>query len=161
GARWSYSNTGYVLLGAVVEKVSRKPFGRFLTERILDPLGMKHSAFEPGPDRTERVRGYTAFALGPAEPAVPEARGWLHAAGGLWASAPDLARWDLALMDGKLLKPASYRLMTTPRRLTSGKTKDYGCGLNIVRLDGETVLTHGGAVSGFQAFNAMVPRTRS
>ena len=50
GARWSYSNTGYTLLGRVVEKASGKPIGQFLKERILDPLGMTHSAFEPGPD---------------------------------------------------------------------------------------------------------------
>jgi D-alanyl-D-alanine carboxypeptidase len=59
------------------------------------------------------------------------------------------------------LKPESYRLMTTPRALTSGHTTGYGCGLNIRQIDGETVLTHGGAVSGFLSVNAMVPRTKS
>ena len=52
-----------------------------------------------------QTQGYTSFALGPLEPAEPEASGWLHAAGGLWASGPDLARWDLALMEGRVLKP--------------------------------------------------------
>ena len=136
GGRWSYSNTGYTLLGRVVAKVSGKPFGQFLKERILDPLGMTHSAFEPGPEVKDQTKGYTSFALGPLEPAEPEARGWLDAAGGLWASAPDLARWDLALMEGRVLKPASYRLMTTPRPLKSGHTTGYGCGLN-VRQEGE------------------------
>jgi CubicO group peptidase (beta-lactamase class C family) len=159
--RWSYSNTGYMLLGAIAEKVSRKPFARFVTEQILDPLGMKHSAFEPGPELKGRARGYTSFALGPLEPAVPEATGWLHAAGGLWASAPDLARWDIALMEQRILKPASYRFMTTPRTLKSGDTTAYGCGLNVRQVDGETVLTHGGAVSGFLSLNALVPRTKS
>ena len=161
GARWSYSNTGYTLLGHVVAKVSGKPFGQFLKERILDPLGMTHSAFEPGPEMKGQTKGYTSFALGPLEPAEPEASGWLYAAGGLWASAPDLARWDLALMEGRVLKPESYRLMTTPRALKSGHTTGYGCGLNVRQIDGETVLTHGGAVSGFLSVNAMVPRTRS
>lgn len=55
GTRWSYSNTGYVLLGRVVEKVSGKPFRQFLKERILDPLGMKHSAIEPGSDAGARA----------------------------------------------------------------------------------------------------------
>ena len=129
GTRWSYSNTGYVLLGRVVEKVSGKPFRQFLKERILDPLGMKHSAIEPGSDVGARARGYTSFALGPLEPAVPEADGWLCAAGGLWASASDLARWDLALMEGRLLNPASFRLMTTSRVLSNFKLTGYGCGL--------------------------------
>jgi CubicO group peptidase (beta-lactamase class C family) len=160
-ARWSYSNTGYVLLGSIVAKVSGKPFGQFLQDRILEPLEMTHSAFEPGSDLKGRARGYTSFALGPLEPAEPEASGWLHAAGGLWASAPDLARWDIALMEGRVLKPESYRLMTTPRTLLSGHTTGYGCGLNVRQSGDETVLRHGGAVSGFRAVNAMIPRTRS
>ena len=105
GERWSYSNTGYTLLGHVVAKVSGKPFGQFLKDRILDPLGMTHSAFEPGPEIRGQTKGYTSFALGPLEPAEPEASGWLYSAGGLWASAPDLARWDLALMEGRVLSP--------------------------------------------------------
>ncbi len=161
GVRWSYSNTGYTLLGHVVAKVSGKPFGQFLKERILEPLGMTHSAYEPGPELTEQTKGYTSFALGPLETAEPEASGWLNGAGGLWASAPDLARWDLALIDGRILKPASYRVQTTPGTLKSGKTTGYGCGLSVRSIDGETVLTHNGGVSGFVAANAMVPRTRS
>ena len=161
GERWSYSNTGYTILGQVVAKVSGKPFGQFLKERILDPLGMTHSAFEPGPAFKGQTKGYTSFALGPLEPAAPEASGWLYAAGGLWASAPDLARWDLALMEGRVLKPESYRIMATPRALKSGHTTGYGCGLNVRQIDRETVLTHGGAVSGFLSVNALVPRTKS
>jgi D-alanyl-D-alanine carboxypeptidase len=161
GERWSYSNTGYTLLGHVIARVSGKPFGQFLKERILDPLGMTHSAFEPGPGVKGQNRGYTSFALGPLEPAEPEASGWLYAAGGLWASAPDLARWDLALMEFRVLKPESYRLMTTPRALKNGHTTGYGCGLNVRQFGGETVLIHGGAVSGFLSVNAMIPRTRS
>ncbi len=81
GARWSYSNTGYVLLGRVVEKVSGKPLGQFLNERVLDPLRMTHSAVQPRSDIGSRARGYTAFALGPLEPAIPEADGWLQRSG--------------------------------------------------------------------------------
>ena len=161
GVRWSYSNTGYTLLGRVVDKASGEPIGQFLKERILDPLGMTHSAFEPGPDLKGRPQGYTSFALGPPEPVVLESDGWLGAAGGLWATGPDLARWDLALMGGRVLKPVSLRLMTTPQTLTSGNSTGYGCGLNIRRIDGETIWTHGGAISGFLATNTMIPRTRS
>jgi CubicO group peptidase (beta-lactamase class C family) len=161
GTRWSYSNTGYLLLGRVVEKASKAPMSQFLRRRILEPLGMKHSVFDPGEDAAGMAHGYTSFALGPSEPALREAEGWLHAAGGLWASVADLARWDLALMEGKVLKPESYRLLTTRRKLHSGKTKDYGCGMGVIDRDGETVLTHSGAVSGFLAFNSLVPRTKS
>ncbi|HZV07401.1 MAG TPA: serine hydrolase domain-containing protein [Gemmataceae bacterium] len=161
GTRWSYSNTGFLLLGRVIEKVSKEPMRRFLERRILEPLGMKHSMFEPGSEVAGLAQGYTSFALGPAEPSTREAEGWVHAAGGLWASASDLARWDLALMEGKVLKPESYRLLSTRRKLQNGKTKDYGCGMGVIERDGETILTHSGAVSGFMAFNALVPRTKS
>lgn len=161
GSRWSYSNTGFTLLGRVIEKVSGKPMGQFLAERILDPLGMAHSQLEPASELSNRARGYTAFALGPIEPAHPEARGWLGAAGGLWASGPDLARWDLGLMTGRVLSPASLRLMTVPRRLTGGNSSEYGCGLSIRRIAGELVWTHGGSISGFLSTNTMIPRTRS
>src|SRR5262245_30263293 len=114
GSRWSYSNTGYILLGRVVEKVSGEPFGQFLERRILKPLGMTQSVYDPKPDGPGLPRGHAAFALGPPERVVEEATGWAGAAGALYASAPDLLRWDLALMEGRVLKPESYRLMTTP-----------------------------------------------
>jgi CubicO group peptidase (beta-lactamase class C family) len=161
GSRWSYSNTGYMILGRVVEKVSGLPFGKFLEQRILRPAGMTHSYFEPPPEVQGLAKGYTSFALGNPELATPEAAGWIYAAGGLYASASDLARWDLALMTGKVLKPDSFRLMTTARGLSSGKTAGYGCGLAVAQQDGETVLRHSGAVSGFLAFNAAIPRTKS
>jgi D-alanyl-D-alanine carboxypeptidase len=161
GSRWSYSNTGYMILGRVVEKVSGKPFAKFLEQRILRPAGMTHTYFEPGKDVPGLATGYTSFALGKAEPATLEAEGWIFTAGGMYASASDLARWDLALSDGKILKPESLKLMTSPRSLSNGKSAGYGCGLAVSQQDGETVLRHGGAVSGFLAYNAFVPRTRS
>lgn len=141
--------------------MSGRPFGRFLAERILEPLGMTHSVFEPDSSLNNRAHGYTSFALGTAEPATPEAGGWLNAAGGLWASASDLARWDLALMEGRVLKPGSFRLMTSPRRLNTGAISNYGCGLSLREVNGDAAIGHNGAVSGFLANNAMVPRTRS
>jgi CubicO group peptidase (beta-lactamase class C family) len=160
-SRWSYSNTGYMILGRVVEKASGQPFGKFLEERILRPVGMAHSYFEPGKNVSGLACGYTSFALGIPELATVEADGWIYAAGGLYASASDLARWDLALASSKVLKPESYRLMTTPRTLVNGKSTSYGCGLSIGQQEGETVLRHGGAVSGFLAYNTCIPRTKS
>jgi D-alanyl-D-alanine carboxypeptidase len=161
GTRYSYSNTGYLILGRVVEKVSGEPFGEVLRKRIFVPAGMTRSAFEPAGADPSRARGYLPFALGTLEPAKPEAEGWLYAAGGLWASASDLARWDIALMSGKILKPESLKLMTTPVTLSDGRIKDYGCGLVVARNGAETILSHGGAVSGFRATNILVPRTKS
>ena len=107
------------------------------------------------------ARGYTSFALGPLEPAAPEADGWLSAAGNLWASASDVARWDLALVNGQLLKPASFRLMTSSRLLSNFKRTGYSCGLSLRLVEGETVLWHDGSISGFRSVNALVPSSRS
>jgi D-alanyl-D-alanine carboxypeptidase len=163
GARWSYSNTGYILLGRVVEKVAGEPFGAFLKRRIFEPAGMKNSTFDPSPGTPGLARGYTPFALEGLRPAIPEAEGWLYSAGGLWASALDLARWDIALMGGRILKPESIRLMTTPVTLSDGRIKDYGCGFNVRRDHNREgiVLSHGGAVSGFRASNTLIPGTKS
>jgi D-alanyl-D-alanine carboxypeptidase len=161
GSRYSYSNTGYILLGGVVEKVTGLEFGKFLQQRILGPLQLEHSAFGSPDSLANVAKGYNGFALGPPEPAVPEADGWIEAAGGLWASASDLLRWDLALVSGNVLKSSSYDLMTAPRKLASGKISNYGCGLGTSVNNGELVLQHTGAVSGFAAYNAVLPRTRS
>lgn len=161
GTRFSYSNTGYLILGRIVEKVSGEPLGRFMERRIFKPLGMIHSELDPKRGAPSQAIGYSFFAAGDPEPAVPEGNGWLHAAGGLFASAEDIAKWDMGLMDAKVLKPASFERMSAPRTLSSGRTKDYGGGLGIARRSSETVLIHSGAVSGFLAYNAFIPRLKS
>lgn len=161
GTRFSYSNTGFVLAARVVERVSGEPFGKFLAARIFGPVGMTHTALEPKDGTSGLAHGYTSFLLGPPEPAPREANGWLGGAGGVFSSASDLALWDLALMDGKVLKPKSWERMTTPRPLAGGRTYDYGCGLGIRRRLSKTILQHSGGVSGFVAQNAMIPEARA
>lgn len=161
GTRWSYSNTGFVLAGRIVEAAAGEPLDRFFAERLFTPAGMQRTFFAPTPDTPNLATGHTRFALGELTPTAPEAAGWMHAAGAIYSTAADLARWDLALIDGKLLRPASWQQMTAPRTLTTGELTDYACGVAISRRSGETVVSHNGAVSGFLAFNAMIPRTRS
>jgi D-alanyl-D-alanine carboxypeptidase len=160
--RFSYSSTGYKILGRVIEKVTGKPLGAVLGERFLRPLGMAHSSYvateATAPDL---AKGYTSFALGPAESATPEAPGWWFGASGLYAPAGDIARWDLALMSGKVLAPEAYKLFTTPRRLTDGRTTGYGCGIFSSVRGGEQILQHDGMDSGFAGLSYMLPRTRS
>jgi D-alanyl-D-alanine carboxypeptidase len=159
--RWSYSNTGFIVLGRVIERVGGEPLPAFLQKRLFAPAGMKHAAFEPDDDAVGLAHGHAHFALGDAAPIRREAKGWIHAAGGVYASAQDLVAWDLALIDGKVLKPAGMKRLTTPRTLVDGRSTEYGCGLGVRQLSGETVWSHSGAVSGFLAYNTVVPRTRS
>lgn len=161
GTRYSYSNTGYVLLGRVIEKVTGETYGKFLSRRILQPLGMNQTFHEPDVAGSQFARGYTPFALGAPEPTVPEAKGWIGAAGAMYSTPTDLAKWNLALMSGKVLQPESYALMIRPRRLKGGKISEYGCGLGVRNQSSRRVLTHGGAVSGFTASSLMIPSTKS
>ena len=161
GSRYSYSNTGFILLGRVVEKVSGVSFDAFLTRSILKPLGMDHTVYEPEPSDKRLARGYTTFALSKPEYSDPEAHGWIGAAGAIYSTPSDLAKWDMALISGKVLKPESYGLMTTPRKLSDGRLSEYGCGLGVRMQSNRQILAHNGAVSGFAAWNATIPSTRS
>jgi len=161
GTRWSYSNTGYLILGRVVERISGDPFGSFLDKRILQPLGMLHTRYEPKRDEPGLAEGYTSFGLGAPQLVVPEGEGWLAMAAALWSTPKDLLAWDLALMDGKILSEASWRAMATPGRLADGRATNYGCGQFVRDRDAALVLTHEGIVAGFNAWNAIVPATRS
>jgi hypothetical protein len=105
--------------------------------------------------------GYTRFALGPQSPAPPEAQGWLDGAAGLHCTALDLVKWDMALINGRVLNAESYALMTQPRKLPEGRVREYGCGIGVKIISHTLVLTHEGAVSGFQAWNVLVPATHS
>ena len=161
GSKYSYSNTGFILLGRVVEKVSGESLGTFLTRRIFKPLGMEHTVYEPDLSDPRLAKGYTTFALSAAESVAPEGKGWLGGAGGIYSTPTDLASWNLALMNGQVLKPESFAVMTAPRKLTGGRISEYGCGLSVKTQSGRQVLSHNGAVSGFNASSAMVPSTRS
>ncbi|RLS38719.1 MAG: class A beta-lactamase-related serine hydrolase [Planctomycetota bacterium] len=161
GAKYSYSNTGYTILGRVVERVSGQPLGDFLRERIFKPLDMATARYEPPHDATGLATGYRALGIDGSEPAPPEGDGWLNGAGGVWASATDLAKWASALMGGKALAPPSLEIMTRPRLLNNGKKSYYGCGLTVRESGGEPVWGHTGSISGFHANLTMMPRTKT
>jgi hypothetical protein len=122
---------------------------------------MKHARLLPRADEQGLATGHTTYAMSAPEPVLPEGEGWLFGAAGIYASAEDLARWELGLMEGKVLKPKSWDLMKTPRLLADGTTRNYACGLGTSVQRGETVYGHTGAVSGFMAYAMMIPRTKS
>jgi CubicO group peptidase (beta-lactamase class C family) len=160
-SRYSYSNTGFLILGRVVEKVSGEGFGTFIAKRIFTPLAMTRTAFEPAMNDVDMASGYTSFGLSDPIPADPEAKGWAGAAGAIYSTPGDLLAWDLSLLDHKLISTKSYALMTTPQRLTDGRTSGYGCGQSVNDRGPAVTLSHGGAVSGFVAQNTIIPATRS
>src|SRR4029450_1242298 len=113
GTKWQYSNTNYVIAGVIVEKASGMRLLKFLSEKVFTPLGMKSVAnIDQDKLGDTDPTGYMRYALGPPRPAPKEGKGWLFAAGELAMTARDLARWNLALLEQKLLTPGSYREMT-------------------------------------------------
>jgi len=156
GTRWQYSNTAYVLAGSIVEKASGKPLVAFLREKILDPLGMA-SAGDCNDRSPADATAYTRFALGPPRPVGREARGWYDGAGELCMAAPDLAKWDLAFLQHKILSPSSYEQFTREVPLQNGDVTHYALGLSVRDFRGIPMLSHGGEVSGFLALDEMFP----
>jgi len=162
GSQYQYSNTAFVIAGLIVEKASGTPLMEFLGNRIFRPLGMK-SVLDIDQSRlTESdATGYQRFGLGPLRVASKEGRGWLFAAGELAMTAEDLAKWNVSVMDQKLLKPASYAEMERAVLLTNGVASAYGLGVSVSSLNGHRAIGHGGEVSGFTATNVIFPDDRA
>ncbi len=152
GARWSYSNTGYVLLGILVGRVSGRFYGDLLAERVFAPLGMKTARVISEADIVpNRAAGYRLAdgALKNQEWVAPKLN--TTADGSLYLSVLDLAAWDRGLRAGAVLKPGSWEEVYTPVRLNSGKTFPYGFGWALEERAGEKVRRHAGAWQGFKS----------
>jgi CubicO group peptidase (beta-lactamase class C family) len=158
GDQWQYSNTGYVAAAIIVEKVSGKPLNAFLDERIFKPLGMASVQYvDKAALPAKEPEGYTRYGMGPERPAPKEGAGWIWGAGHLAMTPQDLAKWDEAMIAGKLLKPASWRLMQTSIRLNNGRDSGYGLGVDAGSDGSLRLIEHGGEVSGFLTENRVWP----
>jgi D-alanyl-D-alanine carboxypeptidase len=162
GTKWQYSNTGFVIAGLIIEKASGTPLLQFLSAQIFAPLGMQSVLNVDQTRLTESdPTGYLRYALGPRRVAPKEGKGWLFAAGELAMSAEDLAKWDIAMIGQRLLKPESYKEMQTVVKLKNGESTRYGLGIGINTIAGHRALSHGGEVSGFSAQNIVLPDDRA
>lgn len=161
GTRYQYSNTGYVIAGAIIEKASGMPLLQFLRERVFKPLGMETIIdVNMGKLPADAPTGYMRYALGPLRPSPKEGPGWLFAAGELAMTASDLAKWDIGMIEQKLLKPESYREMQTEIRRKDGLGVGYGLGVGVHNQNGHRSIDHGGEVSGFVSYNDVFPDDR-
>ncbi len=154
GEKWRYSNSGYVLLGYLIEKISGRSYTDFVQENIFKPLGMSESGYDSNAAIiAHRASGYAPGPKGPTnagyiDMSIP------HAAGALYSTTGDLLRWLQALFGGKVLRPESLQKMTTPFK------SDYAFGLNVRTVDGHKVIDHGGGIEGFNTHVAYYPETK-
>lgn len=151
GSKWNYSNSGYVLLGYLIEKISGQNYADFVQQNIFTPLGMKDSGYDSNSAIiTRRAAGYSPSPHGPGN------AGFVHmtipfSAGALYSTTEDLLRWEQGLFGGKLLTPASLAKMTTPFK------QDYAFGLAVQTKNGHKMISHGGGIEGFNTFLGYYP----
>jgi CubicO group peptidase (beta-lactamase class C family) len=151
GEKWNYSNSGYVLLGYLLEKISGQTYVDFVTENIFKPVGMKDSGYDSNSAVIlHRASGYSPRPNGPVnagyiDMTIP------FSAGALYSTTHDLLLWEHALFGGKVLSAASLKKMTTPYK------ENYGCGLMITTARGHLQYEHGGGIEGFNTEMAYYP----
>jgi CubicO group peptidase (beta-lactamase class C family) len=160
GTRYAYNNSGYFLLGVIIEKLSGQPYAKFVEQRIFVPLGMEHTAYE------SHERALTLRALGHEKTdkgfrlSQPLSMLQPFAAGALVSTVDDLARWDAAITAGKLLTPASWKQVFTAYRLADGKSTNYGYGWDVGSLRGVPSIAHGGNINGFATYAVRIPQEK-
>jgi D-alanyl-D-alanine carboxypeptidase len=159
GSMQAYSNAGYIVLGAVIEKVSGKPWFEAMREQLLDPVGLTHTRFDAANAiLSRRVAGYTKGLDGQVANADFISVSVPSSAGGLVSTIDDLHRWMRALSTGRAINPASFRMMQTPAVLPEGPAANpYGFGLYVWTMRGESVVGHTGQIDGFASFLAYIP----
>jgi D-alanyl-D-alanine carboxypeptidase len=159
GTRLTYNNTGYILLGFLIEKVSGLTYERFIQERLFDRLGMKDSGFDDIRKIIPlRARGYAlgSDGLKNADPIDPFTA-W--SAGGFYSTVHDLTIWSEALAHGELLNPDSTNRMLAVYPETLIQEMHYGYGVVLARRFGHDLQYHGGGIKGFTSVLQRYPQT--
>ena len=145
GSKWEYSNSGYVLLGYILEKVAGEDYGAFLQRNIFEPLGMSGTGYDDStPILQNRASGYSHRAghlvnASYIDMTVP------HAAGALYSTVEDLYRWDQALSSGKLVSKQSMERIFMPFQ------HDYAYGWFVTKRKNHRTINHGGGINGFSS----------
>jgi CubicO group peptidase (beta-lactamase class C family) len=157
GTAWQYSNTNYVLLGLIVQRVSGEPLMKFIRERVLTPLHLEGVFNTYTQSDKLEVTGYVSNAMAAPRVLPLEAPGWYFGDGDLSMPASTLLAWDIGIMQQKLLTPESYRQFETAATLANGDSTHYGLGTYVRNHDGRRELEHSGEVGGYVAENAVYP----
>jgi len=161
GEHFTYSNSGYILLGAIIEKASGLTYEAFLQKNIFDPLGLEHTyygstarviprripGYEAGPDGTFLNAGYISMT----QP---------YAAGSLLSNVDDLAAWNQALLAGMLIKRETLEKAWTAHKLKDGTSTGYGYGWSVGESYGCRIVTHNGDINGFVADGILFPEEK-
>lgn len=145
GTKYSYSNSGYILLGYIIEKVTGKSYFQVVHENIFGPLHMTHSGFDfKGLTSTDKATGYTNPSAGLKAEIVDSSVSL--SAGAIYTTTGDLYKWDRALYTNRIISQSSLQKAFTPR------LEHYGYGWTMDSIYGKKVVEHGGGIFGFVSF---------
>jgi len=157
GTDFSYSNSGYVLLGLLIETVGGQPYGGYLNQHVFVPLKLSRTSYCDSRKLVKnRARGYQVVDgkfVNASYVDVSQA----YAAGGLCSNAADLLRWTRLLSEGALIRRKTYERMARPDTLLDGRRIEYGYGLAVGYLDGHRRISHVGGMRGFAGYLADYP----
>ncbi len=161
GDRYQYNNSGYYLLGVLIERLSGESYTDFLRRRFFEPLGLENTHYlDNEPIVPGRAEGYELASEGGFRNDDPLSMRLPYAAGSLGSSVLDLLRWQRALVGGEAVSASGYERMTAPGVLVSGEEVPYGYGLGLAEEHGFAKLAHGGGINGFRAQLAWYPAPR-
>ncbi len=163
GSNWDYSNSGYFLIGAIIEQVSGQTFREFARERLFEPQGLAQTAVDRNQDVVpHRATGYERdrAKAGAYVNAVYSDMSVPGAAGALRSTAADLIKWTEALHAGRVLSAASYKEMTTVPRIPGKDDVYYGLGLWVKPEQGHPLISHNGGIDGFESSLNYLPERK-
>lgn len=157
GAKWSYNNANYYLLGYIVEKLSGKSYAQYMKEYIFKPAGMNNTCFcTIDTILKNKASGYVNGKRGIINDRISSML-TLYASGGIQSSAEDMFRWNQAIKNNMLVKKETMGKALTSFKLKNGQDSHYGYGWHIQDIHGSLSLRHGGAVNGFVSEELYLP----
>jgi D-alanyl-D-alanine carboxypeptidase len=153
GTQYSYSNSNFFALGTIIEKLTGQSYAANLTQYIFQPLGLMKTYYSLPPADQSAI-GYTNNGAG-LVPAILWDRSAAFAAGALSSNVYDLVAWDNALINGKVVSPASFKAMTTSNGFQIPGGGSYGFGLALATFNNRPIIWHNGQIGGFTAETAV------
>ncbi|MEM6699904.1 MAG: serine hydrolase domain-containing protein, partial [Bacteroidota bacterium] len=157
GDQWNYNNSGYFVLGAIIEKVTGETYAKFIEEELFAKVGMESSYYDSYPKIIpHRAAGYQMNENG-LKNADYLSTTLPYAAGSLLSTVEDLFKWNQAVKNHKLISEASLKKAWTPYVLNSGEATTYGYGWGIGKLQGTSSIEHGGGIFGYVTQGIYLP----
>jgi len=157
GEELIYNNTGFFMLGLIIEKVSGMPYEEYVQKNLFEKAGMTNSYYgSESKVIKNRAHGYDTGENGLIRAAYLD-HTWPYAAGSLCSSVEDLVKWNNAVHHGKILRDSMYQAYITPVRLNDGTITHYAKGITVRDQNGQRMLEHGGGINGFLSENRYFP----